>query len=590
MRVPYLLLNNSPSHWESMYGSSCGGGRQSPVDIVSSHVVTDPNLQTFQLANFSHPGVMDYLTNTGHSVRCVLKEGMVEVKGGGLDGTYVPLQFHFHWGDTELQPGSEHTVDGHRYPMEMHLVSVKKELSMDEVVGHSEGLAVFGFFINVSQQASTQLTSAELITLGNKVTEDWASSSAWENFTSYFSNLTETGRFFIICYSIVEMHHNMSISDLLAEVDLTKFYRYLGSLTTPTCNETVVWTVFQEPIRISRELMELFPKNINLTNIYRPTQPLNQRVVSASPGVTPPAASLHTDWCYDDECDFSPSLWSQIPDSHCGGDNQSPVNIVEDQVMVDRKLQDFIFDHFDDQHAIKHLVNTGHSVKCVLQDDLVSLSGGGLGYKYTTLQFHFHWGTTAQQTFGSEHTLNSKRFPMVMHVVSQRSDLTLEEAKQTSNGFAVLGFFIEGREEAVPSPSTPNSHKISNDNYDAWMKLTSYLSAVSNISTTVEVTQHISLDDLLGDVDRRTFYRYNGSLTTPPCDEAVVWTIFKHPVKVDKDLMKRFPTYAGFTNVFRPQQLLRGRTIYTTAAAPNLRPPATLLLLLLLAWPGALFG
>ena len=55
--------------------------------------------------------------------------------------------------------------------------------------------------------------------------------------------------------SVVEMPHNMSISDLLAGVDLTKFYRYLGSLTTPTCNEAVVWTVFQEPIRISRELV-----------------------------------------------------------------------------------------------------------------------------------------------------------------------------------------------------------------------------------------------------------------------------------------------------------------------------------------------
>lgn len=44
---------------------------------------------------------------------------MVEVSGGGLGGTYSTVQLHFHWGDTEHHPGSEHTVDGRRYPMEV---------------------------------------------------------------------------------------------------------------------------------------------------------------------------------------------------------------------------------------------------------------------------------------------------------------------------------------------------------------------------------------------------------------------------------------------------------------------------------------
>lgn len=54
------------------------------------------------------------------------------------------------------------------------------------------------------------------------------------------------------------------------------------------------------------------------------------------------------------------------------------------------------------------------------------------------------------------------------------------------------------------------------------------------LDSRVEVTQEISIDDLLGDVDRTAYYRYNGSLTTPSCNEAVVWTIFKKPIKVDR--------------------------------------------------------
>lgn len=34
---------------------------------------------------------------------------------------------------------------------------------------------------------------------------------------------------------------------------LSGYFRYQGSLTTPDCSETVVWTVFEEPVEIGRE-------------------------------------------------------------------------------------------------------------------------------------------------------------------------------------------------------------------------------------------------------------------------------------------------------------------------------------------------
>lgn len=55
-------------------------------------------------------------------------------------------------------------------------------------------------------------------------------------------------------------------------------------------------------------------------------------------------------------------------------------------------------------------------VMCGLKDDVVEVSGGGLGYGYSTLQLHFHWGTA--QASGSEHTVDSKRYLMEVGTVA----------------------------------------------------------------------------------------------------------------------------------------------------------------------------
>lgn len=41
------------------------------------------------------------------------------ISGGGLSTTYKAVQFHLHWGSNG-GPGSEHTIDGEQYPMEVN--------------------------------------------------------------------------------------------------------------------------------------------------------------------------------------------------------------------------------------------------------------------------------------------------------------------------------------------------------------------------------------------------------------------------------------------------------------------------------------
>jgi hypothetical protein len=63
---------------------------------------------------------------------------------------------------------------------------------------------------------------------------------------------------------------------------IRRYYRYDGSLTTPPCYESVVWTVLEEPLKISLNQLTFFralyeDRHKLMKNTYRSIQPLGPR-------------------------------------------------------------------------------------------------------------------------------------------------------------------------------------------------------------------------------------------------------------------------------------------------------------------------
>ncbi|GAA6111048.1 carbonic anhydrase 4-like isoform X1, partial [Tachysurus ichikawai] len=81
---------------------------------------------------------------------------------------------------------------------------------------------------------------------------------------------------------------NISLNTLiLSETKQRDYYRYEGSQTIPGCSETAIWTMFKEPIPLSKAQLAAF-FNLKskggkpLVNTFRPVQPRKGRVVYRS--------------------------------------------------------------------------------------------------------------------------------------------------------------------------------------------------------------------------------------------------------------------------------------------------------------------
>lgn len=247
---------DGPSKWHTVY-ANCGGEKQSPINIVTRKTESHPTLKPFTFEGYDR--AQDVLVkNNGHSVQTALPPGM-RIMGAGLADVYKAVQFHLHWG-SDGEAGSEHTIDGERYPMELHIVHIKEKYQgVDEAINDTEGFAVLGFLFEESS----------------------------EDNPNYKDLIAALGR-------ISYCGFNTTIKDLRLDSlipkqkDLARYYRYEGSLTTPGCNEAVVWTLFEKPIPLSTAQLAAFSQKLfvdagkPMNRTFRPVQQTHGRTVYRS--------------------------------------------------------------------------------------------------------------------------------------------------------------------------------------------------------------------------------------------------------------------------------------------------------------------
>ncbi|CAO2599226.1 Carbonic anhydrase 14 [Lemmus lemmus] len=245
-------------HWSTFY-PECGGDAQSPINIQTDSVIFDPDLPAVQPQGYDQPGTEPLeLHNNGHTVQLSLPSTL---HLGGLPRKYTAAQLHLHWGQKGSQEGSEHQINSEATVAELHVVHYDSESygSLREAAQKPQGLAVLGILIEVGE--------------------------------------TENPAYGHILSHLHEIRHKDEITSVppfnvreLFPQQLEQFFRYNGSLTTPPCYQSVLWTVFHRRAQISMGQLEKLQGTLSSTEEepvpliqnYRVPQPLNQRTIFAS--------------------------------------------------------------------------------------------------------------------------------------------------------------------------------------------------------------------------------------------------------------------------------------------------------------------
>ena len=228
------------------------------------------------------------------------------------------------------------------------------------------------------------------------------------------------------------------------------------------------------------------------------------------------------DWGYD--CVNGPSVWQDI--GVCkSSKSQSPVNIIKTST-VNGKYENIIFDYGEGDRDCGYIFNTGHGTMQVNFKDgeyITKIDNRVL----RLVQFHFHTP--------SEHAIDGHHSAMEVHLVHKDID---------TGQINVFGTLMDG----IGQPNAT---------------LQACLEEAPSMYG--EVPIKVDPNTLIPPPSKRTYFNYEGSLTTPPCSENVNWYIFENPIQCSSRQILNFQRYLkngeSLSINSRPLQPLNNRKI-----------------------------
>ena len=206
------------------WGGLCAEGlEQSPINLVTDTDISDKmELVGYNYYDFaSDAKASDPTYTTSFANQALRSQAELQITfADGSKSFFTPLQFHFH-------APSEHSVDGKLYDAEVHFVHTIKGSGTTDENGNVSGEllgGVVGVFFDMEEGGSTD--------------------------NPFLTSLFESAG--------NENEVNIALRNFLGGIDMTDYWSYDGSLTTPPCSEGLKWSVIKQVQPISAEQLKKF--------------------------------------------------------------------------------------------------------------------------------------------------------------------------------------------------------------------------------------------------------------------------------------------------------------------------------------------